>query len=584
MRLPAGMTRDRADALATRLSAELANEYPNDTIGQRAMLVPIWEWPYGAQTYMLPATALIGATAALLLVVVCANVAGLVLVRSVGRRGEIVARLALGAGRGRILRQLTLESLVPAVPGALAGLQLPRVAEPFIGAAASNAPLPLYFNVYTDGYVIGFAVALTCVAALAYGLGPALRLSRVDLASVLKDDLSPRGVPKVRVRTTLVVAQIATSLVLLVGTGLVLRTLDAARRADTGFDADRVTWASFDVRAGGHTERSGRQVYRQLLETIRAEPGVDAASLASYLPLTLIDWSSSDFQPEGYERRRDEDLSFAVNTVGPEYFRTMRIELAAGREFEWRDDEDHERTVIVNETLARRFWGSADAAIGKRLEGRGSRHTVVGVVHDIKYARLDEQPRPYVYLPFTQAYSPNMTLQVRASAASPDVLERIRDHARQVDPNLPVLASGAMGDQRRFAVSIYETSARVLALIGLAAAGLAGIGVYGLVAYTVKQRTHEIGIRTAVGATPGRIARQFLTRGAALGIVGVALGVIGALALTRLMSDVLYGVAATDLVSFAAAASSVLGVALIASLIPAWRAARVDPIAALRHH
>ena len=585
LRLPSRAAIDQARAQSARISSELAAEFPDGHGTDRALLVPIWEWPYGAQSFLLPAVGLMGAMAGLLLVVVCANVAGLVLVRSLGRRGEIAARLALGAGRLRIVRQLMIESLVLAVPAAVVGLVLPRLVEPFIAAAETNvAAFPLFFNVEPDGFVIVFTLLIAWASAFVYGLVPAIHVSRVDLASVLKDELSPLGRSRGAWRAALVVAQIAMALVLLIGTGLVLRSLDSAMRADAGFDPNQVSWVTLDARAAGHDEASSRRFYDQLLQAIAGDSSIQSAALASYLPLALIDWQNWGVKPEGYEQRRDENLTFALNTVTPGYFRTLQIPLLAGREFDETDTSSGDGVAIVNETFARRFWGSAKAAIGKRFDANGWR-TIVGVARDMKYARLDESPRPYFYVPFSQAYSAfrGLTLEVRAAEPPAAVMERIRAHVRAIDPEVPIVESGTLAGQMRSAVSIYETVARVLSLIGILATGLVALGIYGLVAYTVTQSAHEIGIRSALGATPRDITRRFAAAGARLGVVGVVLGTIAAFAVTRLMAQLLYGVSATDALSFSTAAALVLAVTLGASLVPAWRASRGSPLRALRH-
>ena len=581
---PNGIGRAALEQRTAAVSRELMARYPNASIAERAILVPLWRWPYGAQTFMLPAVGLIGAMAALLLVVVTANVAGLVLVRSLSRRGETAARLTLGASRGRILRQLLIESLVLAVPGAIIGFLLPGYLEPFLGAAAANVSFPVYFNAGPDRLVVAFTTLLMVVSGVAYGLGPAIGLSRVNLGSALKEDLAPRGAPRSRLRTTLVVAQVAVALMLLVGTALILRTLEAAQRADAGFDDRNVTWATFDVRAGGHDERTGRRLYTRLADAVRAETGVSAASLAAFLPLNLVDLMAWHITPEGYQASRDEDMNVAVNVVGTDYLRTMGIALAAGRDFEPGDVDNQNPPLVVNETFARRFWGSPDAAIGRRLETGGKTGTVIGVARDIKYARLDEQPRPYLYAPLSHYYAASMTLQVRSGAEAADVLDRIRTHARALDSSMTILNSGVLASQVRAASSVYETVARVVVIIGALAAVLAALGVYGLVAYTVKQSAHEIGVRAAIGATRGTLLRHFLLRGLTLTAIGAAIGIAASTALSRLMSGILYGVDATDTASFVGASLLLLSAAVVASLVPAWRASRVDPVVALRHH
>src|SRR3954465_420830 len=515
--------RVRTEARARQVGATLAAEHP-EAKNERAVIVPIWRWPYGAQSFLLPAVGLMGATSALLLVVVCANVAGLVLVRSLGRRAETAARLTLGASHARIVRQLTIESLVLAVPAAALGLGIPALLEPFLAAATGNVSVPLFFNAGPDGLVVAVTALLAIVSALIYGLVPAFRLARVDLASALRDDVTPGGVGAGRVRSALVVAQIAVAVVLLVGTALVVRTLDQAQRADAGFDPHNVAWATFDTRAGGYDEARGRLLYSRLLDRVRSDTAVTSAGLSAFLPLTLIDWMSWNAQPDGYQARPDEDLAAAVNIVSAGYFRTLGIPILAGRHFDETDRVDSEPGVSVNETFARRFWGSPAAALGHRVETNGHR-TIVGVVRDIKYARLDESPRPYMYAPASQVYSASMTLQVRAGSDTAAVLARVRAVAQGVDPAMQVLQSGPLSSTRRAATSLYETLARMLTLIGALTVGVVALGVYGLVAYAVRQSRQAIGVRTALGATRPVIVRYFLRQGMTLAAVGIAIGI-----------------------------------------------------------
>jgi putative ABC transport system permease protein len=581
----AGVTLTTARAQTDVLAARLAAEYPLEDRPVRAFSMPFWESPYGAQTYVLPTTVLISAMSALLLVVVCVNVAGLVLVRGMARRGELAARLALGASRARLVRLLLMEHVALALPGAYFGLLVPQWLEPLLAPAQPDAtPLPLYFNIGPDGFLVAFAVVLALVSGLLYGLWPSLRGTRIDLASVIKDGLSPQGGRKTPVRTALVVCQVAMSFVLLVGTSLIVRSLEQARRADPGFDPERVGSIVLDVKAGGYDEAGGRRFYRQLLEGLRADPGIEAASMAATMPLTLFDYGSNpEFTIEGHARGPNEEMHFFYNVIAPDYFRALRIGLLAGRDFNGDDDATAQPVTIVNETMARRFWGDPARAVGKRIRMTAEWRTVIGVVKDIKYARINEDPRPYVYLPFEQMYLPGMTLQVRAPSPSSALLEHVRSRVGALDPNLSILEAHMLTEQTRIAFAVYDVSARVLGVVGLVAIGLAALGIYGLLAYTVKQRTHEIGIRLAVGAQRGAIVRQFLRMGLWLGVGGAAIGVALALVGTRLMASLLFGVSATDALSFALAAGAVLLVALLASLIPAWWGARTDPLVALRH-
>jgi predicted permease len=583
-RLRPGTTRADASAQMTVLSSQLHRDTALDTVAQELEIVPIWRSPFGAQTYMLPAVMVLSAMGALLLLIVCANTTALVLVRGISRRGEIALRLALGAGRGRVLRLLLVENVVIAVSAALVAIALVPLAVPAVLSGISDAaPIRLYLNLSVDRLVIAFSVLAACGSVLVFGLLPALRSSGVDLLSVMKDDLSPRGAPRGRVRTGLVVSQVAVSLLLLIGGGLVTRSLDAARRTDPGFDATNVISSSIDVSSNGYDQIRGRAFFAQLLDRLRADPATASVTLARNPPLTLVDQGAQRVTLDGYTPRRDEDLTFLSNIVAPDYFRTLNIRLIAGREFESRDDAAAMPVAIVNETLARRYWGGGTEAIGKRMRvASGEWRTVVGVAPDVKYSRVTEAPRPYVYLPFLQTYQPTMILHARASAGVAPLIERLRTHVQALDPELPPFETRLLSDQARATLTILEMAADGLFIFGAAGMALAAMGIYGLVSYSVKQSTHEIGIRMVLGARSGEVVWHFLRRGLRLGGIGVIAGTVSALVLTRLLGSVLYGVSATDPVSFAGAVAVVVGVVVVATVIPAWRAARTPPLKALR--
>jgi predicted permease len=564
------------------LSSRFDAEHPAREVEQRAAVIPLWQSPFGAQTYMLPAILVFGVMGALLLLIVCANVSNLVLVRGVSRRGEIAARLALGASRGRILRLLLVESLVLAVPGAALGLLTSRAIGRLLrdGNLSSAAPIPVSLNTSADWTFVAFALVLSCASSLVFGFVPALRASKVDLAGVMKDDLSPRGGSRGRMRSALVVAQVAVSLLLLVGAGLVVRSLEAARTANVGFDERHVTAVTVDLRSSGYDERRGRVFYERLLDALRAQPGNESVSLASILPLTMVDSNSLELAVEGRDPRKGEDMRLLVNSVSPEYLETLRIPVLSGRDFARTDREASLPVAIVNETMARRYWRTPDQALGNRIRvARREWRTIVGVARDIKYARVTEEPRPHVYLPAMQNYSSMMVLHVRSQDAEPALLARIRTTIQTLDANVPLVRANMLRDQTRSALSIFSMAAGTLSVFGVIAMMLTAIGTYGLVSYAARQSTHEIGIRIAVGADRRDVLGRFLGRGLRLGAVGAALSLMTA----RILSAVLYGVSSTDAVSFSAALALVMTVVLLASLIPAWRASRIDPIAALRH-
>jgi putative ABC transport system permease protein len=582
-----GVTLAGAAAETRTLAAQLAADNPLAEFSQRAAVLPLWRSPYGAQTYLLPVIVMLGIMAGLILLIVCANVASLVLARGLTRRGELAVRVALGAGRIRILRLLLIENLALAVPGALAGVILIRALVPMASLGpAPVAPMPIALDLRTDTLVAVFALALSCASALVFGFVPAFNSSRVDLASVMKDELSPRGSgsgARTRLRSALVVTQLAVSLLLLVSAGLVVRSLSASRTADAGFDPHHVVSLSFDLQPNGYDEARGRVFFQQALDAARSVPGVESATLAATLPLSLVDRSSRAVEIENYQRRKDEDLTFLYNVIAPDYFETLRIGVIAGRGFEPRDDADAPPAVIVNETMARRFWKTPQAAIGQRIRSPQWR-TIVGVVKDVKYARLTEDPRPHLYLPLFQRYQSDMTLQVRGAGPSKELIARVRAAVERLDPNLPILEARPFDEQVRVALVGFEMAAGTLTVFGAIAGLLAAIGLYGLIAYTVEQSRHEVGICMALGASRGDVLKRFLGRGLRLGVVGTTVGLGIAAATARLMTVVLYGVSAMDPGTFAAAAAAVLTIAITASFLPAWRASRTDPIAALRRH
>jgi putative ABC transport system permease protein len=587
-RLKPGVSIDAAAAQSAVLFQRLASLHPRGDVSQRATVIPMWRSPFGAQTYLLPAVALLGAMGVLVLFIVCANVSNLVLVRGLGRRGEIAARIALGASRARVVRLLSIESLSLAVPGALAGL----LASHGLGwlmnlGGQAGAPGPAgrqFLDASIDGLVVAFALILSCGCALVFGLLPAFRVSRVDLASIMRDDLSPRTSSSAYTRNALVIAQVAVSLVLLVGAGLVVRSLASARRADPGFDARNVVSLALDLQSSGYDDARGHAFFVSALDALRVEPGVVSVALAANTPMSLVPGRSREFEIEGYAARKNEDLRFLVNIVSPDYFGTLRIPILAGRQMSATDDRSSRSVAIVNETLARRFWRSPQDALGKRLRSPGGDWMVVaGVARDVKYLRLDEEPRPFVYLPYQQLPLAPMFVHVRSTSDAQTAIPRLRARIQSMDANLPILDARPLREQTELGMSILTITAGVLVVIGLVAALLAALGTYGMVSYSARQSEHEIGIRVAVGANRADVVRQFLVRGLRLGAIGTVVGVVGAAALSRALVSLLYGVSATDLVSFSAASAAVMIVVAAASLIPAWRASRTDPIAALRH-
>ncbi len=382
-----------AGAQLEALSATLSREGALTDVAERLKVIRIWQSPYGGQTFLLPVLVVLGAMGLLVLTIACANIAGLVLVRGVSRRGEIAVRLALGATRARIVRLLIIENLVLAVPGAVLGIVLAARGLPVLVNYADmmSAPQRLFFNIQLDRVVIGFSALVACASALAFGFVPALRSSRIDLVTVINEDSSPRGASRGRLRGGLVVAQVAVSLLLLVGAGLVARSLDAARRAYPGFDASHVTAIALDVKANGYNPARGRVFYRHLLDAASNDAGIESATLASTTPLNLVGTREQHVEIDGYTPRRDEDLGFPVEHDWPRLLSHAADRSCwPGAAFEDRDDETAAPVVVVNNTLAQKFWGGAINAVGKRMRvGTGDRRTVIGVAADVKYSQIE---------------------------------------------------------------------------------------------------------------------------------------------------------------------------------------------------
>ena len=585
--LQPGVSVAAAAAQAETLWTPRSTEHTAADAPRHLRVVRFWQTPGTAPVIILPTLVVLSGMGLLVLVIACANVAGLVAVRGLSRRGEIAVRLALGASRRRVVRLLVVENLVLAAPAAALGLLLATWLLPLMVAFAERmaAPDRLFFNVAVDGSVLAFVVLAGCGSALLIGLLPAVRGARVDLVTTIAEDAAPRGAGRGRARATLVVAQVAVSVMLLVGSGLATRSVQAARRADPGFTTEQVTAITLDLKQNGYDTHRGRAFYRQLLETLRADPDVEAATLAAYVPLAFLDRRPQPIAVEGYVARPDDDLAVMSNVVAPGYFETLQVALVAGRDFTHHDTADGSPVIVVNRTFAERFLGGAQQALGGRVRiAGGSWREVVGVAADLKYSRVNEAPRPYVYLPHEQVYRSGMVLHVRSPLAMDRLLDRTQAHIASLDPELPVFTAKSLEQEARGALIFYDLTAAALSIFGIAGLALAAIGTYGLVSFAVRQSTREIGIRVALGASATAIARSFVARGLRLGALGSVIGAVAALVLGSLLERVLFGVAATDLPSFARALVVVLAGVVLASLVPACRGARINPLRALRHH
>ncbi len=582
-RLKPGATVPQAQANIAAIAGHLEQEYPQTNEQMSVAVYSVLQSPFSLKQDMRPALAILMAAVAVVLLIACANVANLLLARAASRRKEIALRLALGGSRGRLVRQMLTESFVLASLGAALGLAIA-----FWTARSLAAFLPPYasrvtFDTRPDAVVFAFTLGLTVITTLLFGLAPTLHASKQDLVTAMKDNTATvgRGPRKVSLRHALVITQVALSMVALVSAGLFVRSLQQAYRADPGFDPHGVLLASFDPFLSGYDESRGREFYRRLVERVRTLPGIQSATLARRLPFTGDGIAFASVAIDGYAPAKDEDMRLNYETVGPQYFQTMRIPLAHGRDFDERDQDGAPGVVIINETMAGRYWPGGDA-LGRRIKLTKDWLEIVGIAKDVKNRSLSEAPQPFLYLPLLQDYRSNMILVARTPTEPQQVSKSVRAVVAALDPGIPIFDVKTLEEHVGVSLYLQRMAATLLSIFGLLALSLAAIGLYGVMAYSVSQRTRELGIRVSVGAERHDIFKLILGQGLAMSVVGLLAGLVAALAVTRLTANLLYGVSATDPVTFIVIALLLLCVTLLACYFPARRATKVDPIIALR--
>lgn len=519
--------------------------------------------------------------AGLVLVICCANLANLLLARGTSRRREVAVRLALGGSRGRLVRQLLTEGLVLAACGAAAGAVLATWATSALARFEPPLPVPLALDFSLDGRILLFTAVVTALTVVLSALAPALRATRIDGASALRAEIGRgAGGRRLGLRDWLVVAQVAVSLVVLAAAGLFVASLRNAARIDPGFRGSGLALLRVELGVQGYDSARGALFYQELERQARSLPGVQAVGLAEIVPLGF-DRKRRGIEVEGYAPRAGEEMEFGVNTVGAGYFETMGIPLVRGRGFEASDRAGAAPVAIVNESFARRFW-PGENPIGRRFDtGRGGARQVVGVARDGKYWSLTEEPQPHFYEPFAQAYEADMVLLVRSAADPRALLPALVRSARTLDPELP-LEANTMDEHLGLALLPQRIGAVVLGVFGTVAALLAAFGLYGVMSYVVSQRTAEIGVRMALGARAADVRLLIVRRALALTLTGLALGLLGAAAVGRLLGSFLVEVSPGDPGTLVPVAALFTAVALLASWLPARRAAAVDPMRALR--
>ncbi len=593
-RLKPEVSLGEAQAQLGTLARRLGSEYPETNEDREVTLVPIRDVILnpGFDGPALGVAGFLMAVVGLVLLIACSNIANLFLARASERQKEIAVRLALGAGRGRLVRQLLTESLLVAFLGGLLSLLVATWTARLIAGFRPPIPIPVAIDLGVDLKVLAFTLLLAVLTGVLCGLAPALQASRPDLVPALKDEGAElgRGYRRFGLRNFLVVGQVTVSTLLLIGAGLFIRSLLNAQSIDPGFKLRRGVAATLMPQLGGaYTDAEAEVLYRDLLERARAIPGVTSAAVAEFLPLGLA-MSNKGVWIEGQELPEGEDPP-AIDTmaIGPGYFRTLGIALQRGRDFTDRDDASAPGAVIVNETLARRFWSGEDP-LGRRLFFDDAEdapvYEVVGVAADGKYRTLGEEPRPYIYTAYAQTGDFMLTL-ILAAAGGPraegETLGSMRRLLNEVDPHLTIFEIKTLTEHLDIMLFAPRMGAALLAAMGLLGLILASVGLYGVVAFSVARRTREIGVRMALGAGKGDVLAMVVREGMVLVAVGVVLGVAVALAATRALQGFLYGIAASDPTTYVAVPLFLLAVAWLANFLPARRATGIDPIHALRY-
>jgi predicted permease len=535
-----------------------------------------------------PATAVsgfLGLVVALVLLIACANVANLLLARAAGRRREIGVRIAMGARRSRLIRQLLTESALLALSASVLGVLAAAWAADFLARfVMSRSPEPIFLSLAPDQRVLLFTLGVSALTTFLFGLMPAIRATSLDILPVLREE-APQSSGSSGMRSTLVATQVALCTVLLAISTLFLRSLANARVIEPGFDTRGVVDLSIDLSSRNLDAQRGRAFYDRLVERSQALPGVRSVTLAALVPLGQGNMQTGMWLPGQSEEGQRAMFNPYFNIVGMDYFRTLGIDLVSGRDFTTGDALNAPPVAIVNEQMARRL-APDDNVIGKRfsLDGpRGPWTTVVGVARNTKYNSLGEATPDFMYLPFSQRYRSEMVMHARSSGDGEAALRRaLPALVRDLDPQLPPTATASLGEDMRIALLPAQLGAALLGAFGMLALLLASMGIYGVASYSVAQRTRELGIRSALGATARDVMRMILGQSLRVAVIGIVIGLGLALALARIVASQLYGVGATDPVTFIGMPVFLIGIVLLATVVPARRATRVDPVEALR--
>lgn len=582
VRLKPGVSIERAQAELSAVAARLERAHPDTNRGRGIRLWPLWQTPFNGATTLQPALVIALVVVVAVLFVACANVGNLLLVRAFARRQELTVRLSIGAGRGRIVRQLLTEGLILSVVSGVGGLFVAHWLRDALLFLTPPRGVALHLAGELDWRVFA-ASAVVCVGAtLLFGLVPAVLTSNIDLAGALRSEsggvVGPRGT---WVRSMLVFVQVSLSCALLIGAGLLIRSMQAVRIASPGFSAARILTTSVDLFTAGYDASRAKSFQDELVDRVLAIPGVESAALSRMTPFSYRTYSSASIVVDGYVPPPDQQLTMEYNEIGPGFLATMGIPLVAGREFTRADGDNALPVAIVDETMGERFW-PGKGAVGRRIQLQGQWLQIVGVAAAAKYHNLLEPPRPFFYVPLRQHFTATTALQVRTTLSPAALAPALVREVHRLDAGVSPAEVITMREQMDRTTASERVAVTMLVAFGGLALVLAAIGLYGVMASTVAQRGRELALRMALGAEPSDLVRLVLTKGLAVTAAGIVAGSAAALQLTRLLGYLLYEVGPRDPVAFLSAVVVVAAASIAACVVPGWRATRTEPIRALR--
>jgi len=582
-RLKPGVTREQAQAELAAVAKRLETAYPETNKGRGIELYPLWKSPFNNAGALFPTLRIALVVAFFVLLIACANVSNLLLVRAFARQHEMTVRLAVGSGRGRLVRQLVTEGLILSAFAAVGGLLVAYWCRNLLVLVIPPRGAAMNLPAATDWRVLVIAAGVCLLTTLLFGLVPAFPASKINLASAIKAETGGviGGSGRSRIRSALVLIQVSLSFVLVVGAGLLIKSLQGMRTASPGFSTENVLITALDLNSAGYDPQRKRTFQDELMNSLHAISGVQAAAYARIAPFSYRTYSSAPIVIEGYQAATDEQPAADYDEVSPDFFATIGIPLVSGRDFTRNDDDTTRPVAIINEAMAAQYWPGLDP-LGRFVQVKGRRLEVIGVARMAKYGALTERSKPFFYVPLRQNFAGVVALHLRTSLARGPMGVALAREIHALDPGLATAELVTMREQVDRKSAAQTVALSLVGIFGGLALVLAGIGLYGVMSYAVSQNRRELGLRMALGAGASDLLRLVMKNGLTLTAGGVALGAAAALVLTRLMGDLLYKVSPRDPVAFGAAFAVMAIASFMACFMPAWRASQTDPAGVLR--